>query len=503
MIKDLNTERYCIAALLRHKELAADILQFVKESDFCSRLNRSIYGSIIMSFQKGEDISPFSVATRLTNSGQSFDELDGNLVDFLEELSLIQINHEAGLDNFKQLKKISVRREIFNSGEALKREMESAKNKTIEEILAIADKTYGKTLEVFEKHINSEFHNIYEDIQQVIEDRGNNPVSDYGWMGPFKRINEIYGSLVRPGNITLIGARQNVGKSQFGYFYLTDVSIKNNVDIIWADAGEMSALELQMRAVCSLTGGKVPLHMLEEGSWRKNEETTRLVREVWPKIKSLKCHYLNIAGMSPDEIISAFYRCYLTKIGRGNQFIIHYDYLKSFEGYGVNLPEWQQMGYMIQKIKNNITTRLPAHFWTSLQLNRSGIINNKTANQIDNTESTFSISDRIIQQASHAFLLRPKTTEELANEPGLGNMKFFNVKKRHLGKDWQAAINPVAMPDGTQQQNYIMLENRAFVFKEVGDLATLAPSIGQLNHHHHNPNSATQKKSEDEDADLI
>ena len=57
--------------------------------------------------------------------------------------------------------------------------------------------------------------NIYDELQDVIEERGNNPLTEFGFMGPHSRINELYGSLLRPGNITTIVARSGVGKTAF------------------------------------------------------------------------------------------------------------------------------------------------------------------------------------------------------------------------------------------------------------------------------------------------
>ena len=49
----------------------------------------------------------------------------------------------------------------------------------------------------------------------VIEGRGNSPLTEFGMMGPHPKVNEIYGSLLRPGNITVIVARSGVGKTNF------------------------------------------------------------------------------------------------------------------------------------------------------------------------------------------------------------------------------------------------------------------------------------------------
>jgi replicative DNA helicase len=247
------------------------------------------------------------------------------------------------------------------------------------------------------------------------------------------------------------------------------------------DFGEMSGSELITRNVSMFTQGRVPIHLLETGLWRKNPEMVKLVREVWPKVKNIKEYYYNIAGKSADEVISLIRRFYYSRVGRGGKMIVNYDYLKPFDVSNHGSSEWAEMGHFIQKIKSLITREIPCPFWTSLQLNRSGITTNKKNDQIDDSENSFSISDRIVQQASHAFILRHKTLEELAAENNqFGNSKLICVKARHLGEDYEAEIHPVRMPDGKYHKNFIHLNIRSFHVTELGDLSQTANRTGQL-----------------------
>ncbi len=71
------------------------------------------------------------------------------------------------------------------------------------------------------------------------------------------------------------------------------------------------------------------------------------------------------------------------------------------------------MGDFTQQLKNLITQEVPLPFWTSLQLNRLGITNNKKGSQVDDSENAFGISDRIFQQISHGFIMRQKVMDEI------------------------------------------------------------------------------------------
>lgn len=482
MIHSFETERYSLAGLLRFPEIFADVEGFVTENDFVSRLNRTIYGVIRGFLIKSEDASSLRVSEKIKNLGIQFEELDGNdIYDYLEELKIAQVNEHSSLGFFKDLKKVTVRREIAMAADNIKKCMLSSSDDSIENIVSMADKLYSEKINLFERSGNKEFSNIYDSMEAQIEERGNNPIEEFGFMGPFERVNALYGSLLRPGNITLIGSRTGVGKTSLGFAYLTWVSEHyGGIPVLHLDAGEMSETELQTRAACMFTNGTVPFHHIETGKWRKSAEMTQAMRGIWPRVKKLKMYYRNIGGLTPDEVLSVVRRFYLTYVGRGNPFLIHYDYLKPFDTDNVNTPEHQAMGHFVGKVKTLITTEIPTSLWTSLQLNRFGITTGKTASQIDDSENTFSISDRITQQISHGFLFRRKILEEMAMERNLGNAKMFCIKHRHLGIDYQAALNPVRMRDGSLRSNFIHMETSSFNFRECGDLSTTFDRIGQL-----------------------
>ena len=124
-------------------------------------------------------------------------------------------------------------------------------------------------------------------MKEYIEYLGNNPKEEMGFMGPFEPMNDMYGSLLRPGNITVIVARSGVGKTRFCLDYCTKVAQKYDVPVLHFDNGEMSRNELMIRQCAGLSG--VSTHLLETGQWRKaGDEVVNRVRSVWGKIKPEK-----------------------------------------------------------------------------------------------------------------------------------------------------------------------------------------------------------------------
>ena len=496
-IRSLDDERYSLACLLRFPSIYADISNFIDENDYTSKLNRTVFSAIKEACIEGGEVSPYLISSKLLNLGVTFEELNSvDLVGYLEELKLIQINELAGISFFKNLKKLTVRREIWQTAGNIQKAMKDAKDADIDTILDLADKLYSERMSLFVREGGQEFQSIYEGMEERFEADALLPIEDQ-LDGPFSTINSLFGSLNRMGNLTLIGARTGLGKTGLSTYYNTFLAMKYNIPILHGDVGEMDFTETSKRKIVMHSNGVVPYAALEDRSWAKVPELARAVREVWKKTKNIRYDYCNLGGMSQQEILSKINRFYLSKVGRGNKSAIVFDYLKGFEtAAGDRTPEWQSAGTFIDKLKALITTTCPTSVWVPLQLNRVGITTNKKASQIDDSENAMSVSDRIVQRVSHGFIFRRKTPEELVWEnQKFGNCKLIPVKFRHLGKDWKRVIEPVRIGDGSLVNNFIHMNSESFVFTEKGDLHS---TIDQIE----NNQVLSEEKNDDDSVEL-
>jgi replicative DNA helicase len=490
-VTSLLVERHCLAGALRHPEIVGDISLHVKEDDFKLPAHKIIFSTIIDAHQKEQPISRFIIAQKIQNAGITLNDVSSSTEDYLEHLSGIQINVEGSIESFKELRKTSVRRDLYTVGANLQKAAQDGGNLSIDEIVAKFDDIYSRGMSMFEVTDGQIFEDVFEDMEEYFEERGNNPSDQFGIVGPFQRTHELYGSLLRRGNVNLVAARTGVGKTQIGQYCMLDAMIKYKIPILHLDMGEMSKQELQARMLSTLSKGQVAPDMLEDGTWRRNPETERLVRSLWPEVRKYMSlyHYHDVSELSPDQIVSLCKRYYWSKakprnfrLDDGLEFIIFYDYLKAFESETQMNKEHAVLGHFMQKMKRLVKKQVPASIWTSLQVNRTGIVGNKQAGQIDDTENVFGLSDRIIQQVTHGWLLRELSNDEKLNEPYGATHKFINRKRRSLGKDRQAAINPVKMPDGSLKDNVIYLKSKNFVWEEVGDLLTLKDKVAPPHH---------------------
>ena len=481
MIYNFELEKQLLAGLIKEPDTLAEISNFIGTSDFYSKqssLHSAIFRIVKQAIDAGDEIDEVIIAQRVNDVGLSFED-NLNPSDYIKSLALRKVPKGNTLKIAKELKKYSIRREILESSQDIAKKMKNMPPEaSYRSIIEAADNTYNSRINLYEIG-NDTPANIYEEMESLVEERGNNPLKEFGMMGPHPKVNDIYGSLLRAGNITVIVARSGVGKTQFCMDYSTKVSLQYDVPVLHFDNGEMSKEELIMRQCAALSG--VSMHLLESGKWRQaGKGVVEKVRAVWPKVKNLKFYYYNVGGMDVDSMVNTLKRFYYAKVGRGNPMVFSFDYIKTTSENIANKSEWQVVGEMVDKFKKCIQKEVLHDgnpiipMITSVQSNRYGITNNRTSQNIVDDESIVSLSDRITQFCSHMFILRNKTTDEMETEGGrFGTHKLINVKSRHLGSDIAGAVEPVSIGDALRK-NSINLEFNNFNISERGDLRDVA-----------------------------
>ena len=484
MIYDYELEKQLLAALIKEPDDYCEISNFINSRDFYSEntnLHSSIFSIIKQAIDKSEGIDEVIIAQRVNSLGLSFED-NVNPADYIRSLGMRKVPKGNLIKTARELKKYTVRREIYDSAREVAKKMKGiSPDSTYTDIISQADQIYNSRINLYELG-NDTPENIYEEMEALIEERGNNPISEFGMMGPHKKVNQIYGSLLRPGNITVIVARSGSGKTQFCMDYSTKVAVKYGIPVLHFDNGEMSKEELIMRQCAALSG--VPMHLIETGNWRKaGQEVVDKIRSVWSQVKNLQFYYYNVGGMDVDGMIKTLKRFYYGKVGRGNRMIFSFDYIKTTSESGGGKNEWQVVGEMVDKFKKCVQKEILHDgnpiipMITSVQSNRSGITNNRNSSNIIDDESVVSLSDRITQFCSHMFILRNKTADEIESEGrNFGTHKLINVKARHLGQDIAGAVEPIRIGD-TLRKNFINLDFKNFSISERGDLRDIANSM--------------------------
>lgn len=475
----LEAEQSIISILLKNPEAYYEIY-FLTPFDF-SKNNAPIFSCIVQLINDKEKPDPIIVAQRLKNISISLENIE--LETYVQSLFWRVTDKSNILVLAKELKKLTIRRELIEKCEKARNELVSAGEKPVEEIVSIVDRTLT---DITTKYYQSDTTDLFADLIETVEERGNNPINteDLGYMGPFPSINETLGALVYPGSFTVIGSRSGGGKSSLGFFYNVFLAEKYNLPILHLDSAEMTIEQLQMRAVCALSNGRVPLWAVKSGEWRKSAEWTHIIKnEVWPRVKKIKIYFQNIGSFNAKELVAFIRRFYYGKVGRGNHLLVHWDYIKGSESTNKNNAEYQAIGFMVNDLKTLITDEITGSIWTSVQNNRTGIYTGKSANEIRDSEESFSLSDRILQQSTNSFLMRYKVPEELLFENNaFGNVVLKPVKERELlGRKYEEMLKPVKIKNGKSfkmVKNYFNLLSHNFYYSDMGSLRDMVEKLG-------------------------
>jgi len=479
MIYSQNLEKRVLSGLLQCQDKWGEVAHILNEKDFYSvdsKVHVSLFKLLVGALNNAEKIDEIILIERVKKLGVSFPD-DIDIGEYIFSLVTFKIDPDTFISCVRELKKYSVRRSIYDGCEKtqtfVKKIDPSAK---YPDIIEGADKIYNKAIEGFEFSDDSPIK-IFEDAEDFIE---NMEEGEYGMMSHHPRLNECFGSLVLPGNMSFVVARSGQGKSTFLLDFTTKMSLKYDVPILHLDHGEMSPDELKIRQMSALTG--FPTAMFQNKLWRRSsfgklspEEVVKKVRSFWPLLKKIRFYYYNTAGMDSDEVCNLIKRFYYSKVGRENELIVCYDYIKSqFKESG---QDWFNVAKLVDKLKQTIQRDVcfdgkpKIALISAVQSNRLGIAGKKSRDELVEDESLVSLSDAVTQFSSHLFLLRRKVKEEILEEKGeWGNTVLKIVKPRHLGENPQRALQWVKMPDGSLLPNHINLQFENFSVREVGDL---------------------------------
>ena len=474
MIYSLQIERHALSGLIKHQNLFTDIDIFLTEDDFHQEVHSTIYSVYKNIKYKGEKVDKVLLAEKIKNLGISFKD-DINIYDYIDNLSFSQITEEATIAACKELIKLRIRREIVQTAEKLKNYVSQNGEEPIDKIIAEADAIYNNKISCYQS--NEEPINLFENVEDVVEEIGNSPREEAGLITPYSEFNRLYGGL-KNGNIYAIVSRPGQGKST----WINDICLKiSKMEKIKTKTlvldTEMQTLDIQLRMISSITD--VPMWYLETGNWRKNEEMTAKVRAAWGVIKKQEYYHYHVGNKNIDQICSIIRRWYLSKVGRGNQALIAYDYVKlTGEKVGQNWAEHQAIGDKIDKLKR-ISEEIKCPVITAMQLNRTGESFNRTSTNVVDDSSVIALSDRLQWFASFVGIFRRKTLDELALDgQEFGTHKLIPTKTRFQGREAAGHQDLVRRLDANGKQiwsqNYLNYNVNNFKIEERGSLLSIA-----------------------------
>ena len=472
-IYSIQIERHVLGGLIKHPKLFPDLEKYISEKDFINEVHQTIFCVLRSSLLKNENVDTVVLAEKIKNIGISFKD-DINIYDYLESIAFISINAKGLFESAQELAKLSVRRNIYHKCDEIKKFLKENGEKEIEDIVGEVDTLYGDQLKEFEV-IENEPELLLDDLQGMIEERGENPVDEFGFLTPYPEFNKLYGGL-RPKNLYAVVARPGQGKSTFITDLCRRVSKQSNVPALILDT-EMETQDVKFRIASAISG--VSLWHLETGNWRRNPDLVEKVRSAFKEIKGNKVYHYPVGNKNIDQLCSFVRRWALSTVGRGKPFVLGYDYIKlTGEKVGNNWAEYQAIGEKVDKLKK-LSEELNCPIVTAMQMNRSGENFNRRAGSVVDDSSAIAQSDRLQWFASFVGIFRRKTVDEIASDgENFGTHKLIPIKTRFQGREAAGHHDLVrrVSEDGAVrfENNFINFDVRNFSVEETGTAADIA-----------------------------
>lgn len=466
----IQVEKHALAGLIQNPSIIAEVDRFLSDRDFVAEPHNIIYSCLRSAFLNNDKIDKVLLAQKIKNLGISFKD-DINIFDYIEAISFTPVTTQSTIKACSELVKLRVLRDVNGTLDEMKGIIQQSTNEPLDSVVATIDAIYGKQINSFE--MEEEPALLFDGINEMVEERGNNPLEEIGLATPYPEFNRLYGGFRRK-NLYIIASRAKSGKTTWLDETCSEMSRIHNLPILILDT-EMSSEEVKWRVGTARSGG-VGLWSLKTGNWRKNEINIERVRSRMPGLKTTypKVYHMSVGNRSIEKIASMCRRWYLKVVGRGNDCLICYDYIKMVDPESNNRKEHQEMGDKVDFMKK-LAEELDCPVITAVQSNRDGVTGARDVSEIVDDERSIGMSDRVTWYASGVWILRRRVPDEIVlDTPESGTHKLIEVVVREQGRDAVGHQDFILrrFPDGKRKyvKNFINFNISDFAVEERGSL---------------------------------
>jgi replicative DNA helicase len=472
VIHNLELERQLLAGIIRNQEIFADIDGYVDESDFKNKLHQVIFGVIRQTARGGNKIDKIQIAQKINQLSLSFEDKISSVLDYLNEICLIQINANIVKSLADELKTVSLRRDIFETGRQISESMIHTADKTPEEIVGVADKLYTKVVNSF-KPANEpvDLFGFAEDYINSMD----NDVSSEEIACPYPLYQKYFGGFSK-SDLVVFAAPAKAGKTSL----LLDMLIKitqnpnDNVRALMIDT-EMETYRLTRRLIASISG--VNEYLIKSKKWREDKNLVERVKYAINETRKFmgRIDHIYVGNQSTEYMASILRRWHWKqrsqeKKGENLKLIGCLDYFKLTgrddikDAFSASIG----LGVRVDYFKK-LAAELEIPILSSAQTNRSQDIG---------------LSHEICKFASSVFKFQRRTTDEILRDGGEATHKLTPLFTRDLGEHGDGASDLVRV--GREKgrdiwiENYIGYKMKDFHLTEIGDLKSMHKELAPV-----------------------
>ena len=431
-----DIERKVLAGLIVHPEIYPEVDRFLTEKDFHNQVHHTIFGVLRTMLTEKLEVDKTLLIDKIESMQIRFKD-ECRIPRYISDMAFTQVKPEGVIEHAKLLLKYRIRRDLRNTGLELINHAHKCGNEGVDEIVSTSDRIYNTKIQSYTSDDDPE--DLLENLGDIIEERGNNPMEDIGLPTPWTEFNRMYGGL-RPGNIYAVCSRPGHGKTTWINEICLRTAYNSKIPCLMLDT-EVETSDIQFRTAAAILG--VPFHYLETGKWRKNEEMVAKVRKLLPELKKYKgVKHIYVASKNVDQICTLVRRWHMSEVGRGNPCIVSYDYIKlTGEKLASNENSWEKIGQKITAL-NELSKEINAPMIVANQLNKAG--ESGATGRPQDDSAAFAASDFLQQLCSYTGIFRRKTNEELALDGAeSGTHKLITTKSRFQGEEAPGHLDQV------------------------------------------------------------
>lgn len=457
-ILSLETERACLATLIKDNPFIPDVSAFIKPDYFYITVHSTIYSLILSTYEEKGSVDQVMLVTKLRQLGIT--DVDGiDIYRYIDVLYKTPTNKDYSLTYFKELVKFHFLRKTYKSllqaQGYIKKNIDKPLNEVIANVSVIVTEAATGNIDEDERIID-----LYSELPDELSRRVEAEHEPALYTG-FDIFDKWYGGIYM-GDLYVIAAPAKRGKSTYLNCLAYNVvkNPKNNCKVLFLDT-ELETWRVMCRSASALTG--INEWYFKNGKFHNDPEMVDKVNKMFNEIDPLKNKIFHkyIGNKSIDEVISICRRWYSRNVKNGENVLIIYDYIK-LDGAGNGLSEYwkeyQAIGEKTDRLKKFASEMPNTAVATSIQTNANCDI---------------AMSNQLKWFASNVYILKPKEPEEIQLEGiEFGTHRLVEVVTRNQGEDARGLKNllKVRTSDGKEKYvpNYINLDMEKFRFEERG-----------------------------------
>ena len=466
-MKDLAAENSVLSTLFNYgRNVYVEICDLLEPATFSELNNQILFTCLKHIFEKMEVESPDigSLYSAAKDLGFEHKFKDRRCEDHISQVISFDADPKNAKEFAKRIKRLEIARTIKGESEKILEKLDCVTGQeSLSEIISIPEDIVFNLSNSLTKGLDTDPVALKDVLDEYITEKLENPVDQVGISTSFSRFDEAIGGGLRPGTVTVIGARAKNFKSGVALTMGNHIA-SLDIPALYLDT-ELQEHEQAPRLLAKHSNTNIG--NVETGKF--DEQVLRAAKErVSPKL-----FHKNISGMHFSEQVSLMRRWLFKQVGvdlngKSKPAVIIYDYLKLMESSGLkDLAEYQAIGFLLTEL-HNFAVKYNIPILTFVQLNRDGI----------NREDSAAIaqSDRILWYCSSFSILKRKSKDEMDMERNdgipeelIGNYKLIPTDCRHGA--------------GIQDDDYVSLGivGDRFQITEVGLYSELKPSESKNN----------------------